>query len=423
MLDELNDMVEKHGDERRSYIDPMPLSMDREDLIEERAIAITLSEDNYIRHLPVEAFRVQNRGGKGLKGVTTKQEDTPQLIITCFSKDRLLIFTDQGRVYGLKAWETPLGSRLSRGGHIRNLLESLREDENIVSILPLSRDLLENPAGHYLLFATKKGLIKKTKLEEYVRINRNGKYALRFKLDGDSLVNVRSGTDEADIVMISSTGFASRFACSNIRASGRVSGGVYGIKTGDRKDADGGHVVAMIATNNPETNILTVTKNGMAKRSRLGTADRLPILNEDGSQKLHKETNEPMFKTDGYRKTRPGAKGAFTMNIDSDDEIISAKHIPDLGDNLFILTKKGMMIRIVTGQTKDTKTKKSKGTRIMELRNKSRDGYVDEIIFTARLPAELLEDDQFETMDTDGDGVISREEFEAAQQSNSLEEE
>ena len=193
LLEELNEMVEKHGDERRSYIDPMPLSMDREDLIEERAIAITLSEDNYIRHLPVEAFRVQNRGGKGLKGVTTKEEDTPQLIITCFSKDRLLIFTDQGRVYGLKAWETPLGSRLSRGSHIRNLLESLRDDENIVSILPISRELLENPAGNYLLFATRMGLIKKTKLEEYVRINRNGKYALRFKLDGDSLVNVRSG--------------------------------------------------------------------------------------------------------------------------------------------------------------------------------------------------------------------------------------
>ncbi|RPG74284.1 MAG: DNA topoisomerase 4 subunit A, partial [Euryarchaeota archaeon TMED248] len=98
LLTELNEMVEKHGDERRSYIDPMPLSMDREDLIEERAIAITLSEDNYIRHLPVESFRVQNRGGKGLKGVATKAEDTPQLIITCFSKDRLLIFTDQGRV-------------------------------------------------------------------------------------------------------------------------------------------------------------------------------------------------------------------------------------------------------------------------------------------------------------------------------------
>ena len=208
LLDELSEMVGKHGDERRSYIDPMPLSMDREDLIEERAIAITLSEDNYIRHMPVEAFRVQNRGGKGLKGVTTKEEDTPQLIVTCFSKDRLLIFTDQGRVYGLKAWETPQGSRLSKGTHIRNLLESLREEENIVSILPISRERLENPSGHYLLFATRKGLIKKTKLEEYVRINRNGKYALRFKIDGDSLVNVRSGTNDSDIVMISSTGFA-----------------------------------------------------------------------------------------------------------------------------------------------------------------------------------------------------------------------
>ena len=100
----------------------MPLSMDREDLIEERAIVITLSEDNYVRHTPVDTFRTQNRGGKGLKGVTTKTEDTPQLILSCFSKDRLLIFTDQGRVYGLKAWETPEGSRLSRGTHIRNLL-------------------------------------------------------------------------------------------------------------------------------------------------------------------------------------------------------------------------------------------------------------------------------------------------------------
>ena len=149
----MTEMTEKHGDERRSAIDPMPLSMDREDLIEERAIVITLSEDNYIRHTPVEMFRTQNRGGKGLKGVTTKTEDTPQLILSCFSKDRLLIFTDQGRVYGLKAWETPQGSRHSRGSHIRNLLESIRDEENIVSILPLSKDLLENPEGHYLMLS------------------------------------------------------------------------------------------------------------------------------------------------------------------------------------------------------------------------------------------------------------------------------
>ena len=116
-------MVEKHGDERRSHIDPMPLSMDREDLIEERAIVITLSEDNYIRHTPVDTFRTQNRGGKGLKGVTTKSEDTPQLILSCFSKDRLLIFTDQGRVYGL-AWKLPKVADYLEA-HIRNLLKVL----------------------------------------------------------------------------------------------------------------------------------------------------------------------------------------------------------------------------------------------------------------------------------------------------------
>ena len=158
-MSELDEMVERHGDERRSYIDPMPLSMDREDLIEERAIVISLSEDNYIRHMPVESFRVQNRGGKGLKGVTTKDEDFPKSILTCFSKDRLLIFTDQGRVYGLKAWETPMGSRLSRGTHIRNVIERIRDDERVVTILPISKELQENPEGHYLIFATQEGIV------------------------------------------------------------------------------------------------------------------------------------------------------------------------------------------------------------------------------------------------------------------------
>ena len=321
----------------------------------------------------------------------TKEEDTPQMIVTCFSKDRLLIFTDQGRVYGLKAWETPLGSRLSKGGHIRNVLGSLREDENIVSIMPLSKNLIEEPEGNYLFFATHMGLIKKTRLEEYVRINKNGKYALRFKLEGDKLVNVRNGTDESDIVMISSTGFASRFASSNIRSSGRVSAGVWGIKTGSRKGADGGYVVSMIATDDYDTQILTITRNGMAKRSRLGTSERIPFLDAEGTHKKDKKTGELLFRTDGYRRTRPGAKGIYTMHVGEKDAIISAKHIPNLGDNLFLLTKKGMMIRLSARQTKESIGKKSKGTRIMELRNSTKTGFTDSIIFTARLPAELID--------------------------------
>ncbi len=408
LKEELAEVVDRHGDERRSFIDPMPLSMDREDLIEERAIVITLSEDNYVRHTPVETFRTQNRGGRGLKGVTTKSEDTPQLITACFSKDRLLIFTDQGRVYGLKAWETPLGSRQSRGSHIRNLLESLREDENIVSILPVSRELLEEPEDHYLLFATRLGLIKKTALSEYVRINRNGKYALRFKIEGDSLINVRSATNEHDIVMISTTGYASRFNCGDIRASGRVSGGVYGIKVADRKGSGGGFVAGMVAMLSSDEHILTISKYGMAKRSRLGTAQKIQDTDAEGNMKFE-EDGSPKMVTDGYRRTKPGAKGVRTMKLDEEhsDSIISVRTIPDINDHLFLLTKSGMMIRIRVSQTKETSGKSTRGTRVMELRNKEKGGFTDEIIFSSRVAASLLDVDDEES---DEEDVLGEEE-------------
>ena len=371
LIKELDEMVESHGDERVSEIDPMPLSMDREDLIAEEAIVISLTTDNYIRHLPVEAFRLQNRGGKGLKGVSTKDEDAPAKIVTCFSKDRLLIFTDQGRVYGLRAWETPSASRYGKGSHIRNLLGSIRDEEKVVSILPLDRELISSPDGHFLLFATEKGLIKKTSLKEYVKINRNGKYALRFKIEGDTLVNVRSGTEESDIVMISSTGQASRFACSEITATSRNTSGVWGIFTGDRKtssrEGDGGHVVGMVVTNNYETQILTITKNGMGKRTIIGTGER-----------------------DGYRRTSSGAKGVKTMDLYPGDAIVGVNQIPNIDDQIFMLTGSGMMIRIGASQTKETIGRASKGTRVMELRDRVTKKFIDEIIYVTRLPSELI---------------------------------
>ena len=415
-------MVEKHGDERRTEIDPMPLSMDREDLVEERAIVISLSEDNYIRHLPVESFRVQNRGGKGLKGVTTKDEDFPKSILTCFSKDRLLIFTDQGRVYGLKAWETPQGSRHSRGSHIRNLIERIREDERVVTILPISKELQENPEGHYLIFATHEGIVKRSKLEEYTRINKNGKYALNFKTDSDTLVAVRAATDEDHVVLVSKNGRACRFKPSEtkenpdgsigftVKVQGRVTAGVRGMNL-----KDGDSVVGMIATSNEDTHVLTLSKYGMAKRSRLGDGemhDIEPLIKDE-------KTGKNKQYRDGYRKTNRGAGGVATMKLDEEheDEIVRVHTIPDVSDQLFLLTGKGMMIRVRAGDTKETTGKATKGTRVMELRDKENGGFVDEIIFSARLPAELIdEEDEFESMDTNQDGVIDREEFEAAQQ-------
>ena len=430
LIEELDSMVERHGDDRRSIIDPMPLSMDREDLIEERAVVITLSEDNYIRHIPVEAFRIQNRGGKGLKGVTTKAEDTPQKIITCFSKDRLLIFTDQGRVYGLKAWETPLASRHARGTHIRNLLEGLREDESIVTILPISKDLVEAKEdhespweGHYLVFATGQGRIKRTELEAYRRINRNGKYALKFANEDDKLVAVKSGTQDDHVVLVSKFGKACRFKpaetktrvnpetgeehiTTTVKLQGRVSQGVKGIKL-----AKGDSVAGMIVTSNVDTSILTITRYGMAKRSILGTGNMVDQVDEDGLPIFDAE-GEPKQDRDGYRKTNRGAGGVKTMNINSDngDFIVCVKQVPDLEDQLFMLTNKGMMIRLVSGQTKETSGKSTKGTRIMELRNKERSGFVDEIISAARLPADLIERNQEKPENSESTDPVSAEE-------------
>ncbi|MAE98399.1 MAG: DNA gyrase subunit A [Euryarchaeota archaeon] len=404
LVKELETMVEKHGDERRSLIDPMPLSMDREDLIEERAIVISLSEDNYIRHMPVEAFRVQNRGGKGLKGVTTKDEDFPKSILTCFSKDRLLIFTDQGRVYGLRAWETPSASRYGRGTHIRNLLGGIRDEEKVISILPMNRDLINSPEGHFLIFATKNGRIKRSYLSEYVKINRNGKYALRFaEGEEDSLVSVRPATEEDHVVIVSARGNACRFKPAEIkkrldpstgmeqtthlvRVQGRVSQGVSGMKLGT-----GDKVIGMIVTEDFDTSVLTISKHGMAKRSRLGSGEMVSVVDETTGEESVDENGELVVERDGYRRTNRGTKGVRTMSLDPDDEIVAVKQIPDIKDQLFILTSKGMMIRMASEQTKETLGKVTKGTRIMELRNSDRNGYSDEVIFVARLPSSLVD--------------------------------
>jgi DNA gyrase subunit A len=403
IIAELDAVVDRHGDERRSSIDPMPLSMDREDLVAEQAIVISLTQDNYIRHLPVESFRLQNRGGKGLKGVATKEEDTPSKIVTCFSKDRLLIFTDMGRVYGLRAWETPSASRYGRGSHIRNLLGGIREEEKVISILPLSRELIESPEGNYLMFATTNGRIKKSRLSEYVKINRNGKYALRFaEGDNDSLVTVRPATEVDHVVLVSSQGNACRFMPAEeksrvdshsgalvtthiVRVQGRVSQGVSGMKL--RK---GDSVIGMIVTDDFDTSVLTISKYGMAKRSRLGSGEMIIVKDAAGNEVLDEE-GDALTQRDGYRRTNRGTKGVRTMSLRDDDCIVSVRQIPDLEDQLFMLTATGMMIRMVSGQTKETLGKVTKGTRIMELRNADRSGYVDEIVFVARLPAVLVD--------------------------------
>jgi DNA gyrase subunit A len=374
--------------------------MDREDLIAERAIVITLTNDNYIRHLPAEAFRMQNRGGKGMKGVSTKNEDFPTSLITCFSKDRLLIFTNrpatkmvndeekpyiEGRVYGLKAWETPQGSRTSRGSHIRNIL-GLKDDETVVSIIPLNRSLvddLENQEReHYLAFATRKGVIKKSRLSDYIKINRNGKKAINLAAE-DELVTVRVGTDDHDVVLVSNNGRACRFDLGSVRTQGRVTSGVRGIRLDDDCILSGMIMAEKDEFN--ETHVLTLTKQGMGKRTILGSG---MMFDSEGNEV---EAGTEGAKRDGYRRVKRGGKGVRTMNFNDRDEISRVHQVPNLEDQLFLLSGKGVVIRINAGQTKETAGRVSKGTRLMELRAKDKSSFVDELIYSARMPAELAE--------------------------------
>jgi DNA gyrase subunit A len=400
MMEELSALVERHGDERRTHIDPMPLSMDREDLIAERAIVITLTNDNYIRHLPAETFRMQNRGGKGMKGVSTKNEDFPTSLITCFSKDRLLIFTNrpatkmvndeekpyiEGRVYGLKAWETPQGSRTSRGSHIRNIL-GLKDDETVVSIIPLNRTLVDELESqereHYLAFATRKGVIKKSNLSDYIKINRNGKKAINLAAE-DELVTVRVGTDNHDVVLVSNNGRACRFDLGSVRTQGRVTSGVRGIRLDDGCILSG----MIMAEKNQfnETHVLTLTKQGMGKRTILGSG---MMFDSEGNEVV---AGTEGAKRDGYRRVKRGGKGVKTMNFNDGDEISRVHQVPNLEDQLFLLSGKGVVIRINAGQTKETVGRVSKGTRVMELRSKDKSSFVDELIYSARMPADLAE--------------------------------
>ena len=217
LVDELNDVTRNHGDQRRTGIVSRELSMDPEDLVAEEAVVITLSEGDYVRRIPVEAFRTQNRGGRGLRGLSTKEEDAPQLLRTCFSKDRLLIFTDAGRVYGLRAWEVPQGSRASRGTPIINLLPAMRDDERdrdpTVAIGAHRRSRrtisrVRHPNGTCQAHS-----------DEGVRQHQSKRQVCtEVRQRGGRPVRVTDATQEDDILLVSDDGMACRFAA---RASDR----------------------------------------------------------------------------------------------------------------------------------------------------------------------------------------------------------
>lgn len=311
MQDEMAEIKEKYADPRRTEIVPHAVNaISKKDTIPNEEMIVMLSRENYIKRIPISTFRAQHRGGKGIIGGTTKEEDEIKLIKYASNHDELLYFTNRGRVFGLPVFELPMASRQAKGQAIVNLLQ-LQEDEVVTSILNTG----ENFTGKYLFSATTKGMIKKTPIEDYKNIRKSGLIAIKLR-DDDSLEWVKEVNDKDEIMIITKEGKSIRFPEEEARPLGRASIGVRGIKlkAGDK-------VVEMDAIKDKETaQLLVVMENGLGK----------------------------MTKVIDYRSQSRGGTGVKTANITSKTgKIVGAKILDkSINADLIMISKNGQVIRM-----------------------------------------------------------------------------
>ena len=303
--DELTEVKIKYADERRTTIIEGSAEMEDEDLIPVDDIVITMSSNGYIKRMTSDTYKVQNRGGKGIKGMELNKDDNIELFIHMSTHDNLLIFTNSGRVFRIKGYNIPQFSRTSKGLPIINLL-SISRDEKVCALVPYS----DSEEKKYLFFATKKGLVKRTSVEEFKNINKNGKIAIKFN-DDDALAFVKATSGHAEIIIAGSNGKAVRFNEETVRPLSRAAKGVKGF------NVDGGEVIGL-ATNEEGKYILTITKNGFGKKSDLSD----------------------------YRITSRGAKGVRTANLtDKTGDLVAMRSING-DEDCMIMTDAGIIIRI-----------------------------------------------------------------------------
>lgn len=303
--DELTEVKIKYADERRTTIIEGSAEMEDEDLIPVDDIVITMSSNGYIKRMTSDTYKVQNRGGKGIKGMELNKDDNIELFIHMSTHDNLLIFTNSGRVFRIKGYNIPQFSRTSKGLPIINLL-SISRNEKVCALVPYS----DSEEKKYLFFATKKGLVKRTSVEEFENINKNGKIAIKFN-DDDALAFVKATSGHAEIIIVGSNGKAVRFNEETVRPLSRAAKGVKGF------NVDGGEVIGL-ATNEEGKYILTITKNGFGKKSDLSD----------------------------YRITSRGAKGVRTANLtDKTGELVAMRSING-DEDCMIMTDAGIIIRI-----------------------------------------------------------------------------
>ena len=313
ITNELIEVRRKYGDERRSRIEYSGEDLSIEDMIPDEKVVITISHAGYIKRTPLDAYRVQNRGGVGQKASTTRNEDFLEKLFIGTNHQYMLFFTQKGKCFWMRVYEIPEGSRISKGRAIQNLI-NIEQDDKVKAFI-CTKDLKDEDYinQHYVIMATKKGQVKKTSLEKYSRPRINGINAITIR-EGDELLVAKLTNGESQIVMALKSGKAIRFEEAKTRPMGRSASGVRGIRLQHDKD----EVIGMVSINDMESNILVVSANGYGKRSKL----------ED------------------YRITNRGGKGVKTISItDKTGNLVSIKNVND-SNGLMIINKSGIAIRM-----------------------------------------------------------------------------
>ena len=346
MKDELQEVKEKYGDPRRTQIVPDEHEFNAEDFYPNDPVVITVSHLGYIKRTPLNEFREQARGGVGMKGARTRDNDFTEYIYPATMHQTMLFFTKKGRCYWLKCYELPEGDRNSKGRAIQNML-NIDADDAVNNILRLRGKGLEDEEfinSHYVVFATKNGTIKKTLLEAYSRPRANGVIAINI-LEGDEVVDVRLTNGNNELIMADRNGRAVRFNENTVRAMGRVSTGVRGMKIDDDDDA----VVGMIVVNKPkEETVMVVSENGYGKRTA--------VVDENGE--------------DIYRVTNRGGKGVKTLNItEKTGRLVAIKNVTDEND-LMLINKSGIAIRLAVKECR-VMGRATQGVRLINLTKKN----------------------------------------------------
>ncbi|MCH4823031.1 DNA gyrase subunit A [Gramella lutea] len=332
--DELIEVKEKYGDERRSQIEYAGGDLSIEDMIPDERVVITISHAGYIKRTSLTEYKTQNRGGVGQKGTNTRNEDFLEYLFVGTNHQYMLFFTQNGKCYWMRVYEIPEGSKASKGRAIQNLINIEPEDK--VNAFICTQDLKDEEYvnNHFVIMATKKGQVKKTRLERYSRPRTNGINAITIK-EGDELLEAKLTTGNSQVMLGLKSGKAIRFEESKTRPMGRNASGVRGITLADDND----EVVGMISVNDFESDILVVSENGYGKRSSL----------ED------------------YRITNRGGKGVKTISVtEKTGQLVAIKNVSDV-DDLMIINKSGIVIRMAVEDLR-VMGRATQGVRLINLK-------------------------------------------------------